>query len=84
MYYWCFIGVILVLYTIYPLIIALASGTLTLPAPIKSNILTFAIMLIVPFLILAAARRAFFVIDDSVFAFWHICARRSDKQIQCT
>jgi len=72
MAYWWFIGVILVLYVIYPLIIALASGTLNLPAPMKSSILEFTIMLLVPFLILVAARRAFFIIDDSVFAFYGI------------
>ena len=72
-YYW-FIGVIVVYYTIYPLITALASDTLTLPAPMDSSVFKFAIMLIVPFLILAVAHIALFIIADAVFAYYGIFA----------
>jgi peptidoglycan/LPS O-acetylase OafA/YrhL len=70
--YWWFIGVILVLYTIYPLIISLASDGFRLPAWMQSDALKFALMLIVPFLILGAARSALFIITDSVFIFYGI------------
>jgi|GEM_PF-845127 len=69
---WWFIGVILVLYTIYPLITALGSDALKLPGPMESNVVKFALMLIVPFLILAVARSALFVIADPVFVFYGI------------
>jgi peptidoglycan/LPS O-acetylase OafA/YrhL len=69
---WWFIGVIVVLYAIYPLITALASDDLRLPAPIDSDTLKFALMLIVPFLILVVARSALFIISDSVFTFYGI------------
>ena len=68
---WLFIGVILVLYTIYPLIIALASDV-KLPARIDSDVLKFALMLIVPFLILAVAHFAFSIISGDVFIFYGI------------
>jgi hypothetical protein len=68
---WWFIGVILVLYTIYPLIIALASDV-KLPARIDSDVLKFALMLIVPFLILAVAHFAFSIISGDVFIFYGI------------
>jgi peptidoglycan/LPS O-acetylase OafA/YrhL len=69
---WWFIGVILVLYTIYPLIAALGSDALRLPAPLESGVVKFALMLIVPFLILAAARSALFVVADLVFVYYGI------------
>ena len=43
--YWSFVGIIIVLYTIYPLIAVLASDTLNLPRPFASNLFRFAIML---------------------------------------
>jgi hypothetical protein len=64
--------VIVVYYTIYPLIIALASDTLKLPAPMNTSVFKFAITLIVPLLILLVARRAFFLIADLVFAYYSI------------
>lgn len=70
-YFW-FVGVIVVYYTIYPLITALASDTLKLPAPMDANVFKFALMLIVPLLILLAARGALFLIADNVFAFYLI------------
>ncbi len=69
MNWWWFIGVILVLYTIYPLIAALASDTLRLPAPIESDVVKFALMILVPLVILAAARSVLFIISDQVFLF---------------
>jgi peptidoglycan/LPS O-acetylase OafA/YrhL len=72
MYGWWFVGVILVLYTIYPLIIALASDALNLPAPINSDVIKFVLMLIVPFLILVVAYRALSIIASTVFLFYGI------------
>jgi len=72
MNYWSFIGIIIVLYTLYPLIAVLASDTLNLPRPFASNLFRFAIMLIVPFTILVAAHNALFIIADAVFSFYGI------------
>jgi peptidoglycan/LPS O-acetylase OafA/YrhL len=69
---WWFIGVILVLYATYPLIAVLASDELKLPAKLASGKFKFAIMLIVPFLILLAANRLFFIIDGQVLVFYPI------------
>jgi len=74
MAYWWFIGVIVVLYAIYPLISALGSDKLNLPPPIDSDVFKFGIMLIVPFLILVAARGALSIIADEVFVFYGIFA----------
>jgi peptidoglycan/LPS O-acetylase OafA/YrhL len=71
-WWWWFIGVIIVLYTIYPLITTLASDALRLPAPMQSDVVKFALMLIVPFLILAVARSALSIIADGVFDFYGI------------
>jgi peptidoglycan/LPS O-acetylase OafA/YrhL len=69
---WWFIGVIVVLYTIYPLITALASDARNLPAPMESSVFKFAIMLIVPFLILVAARITLSIVNSDVFVFYGI------------
>jgi peptidoglycan/LPS O-acetylase OafA/YrhL len=69
---WWFVGVIVVLYTIYPLITALASDSLRLPAPMDSDVLKFALMLIVPLLILAVAHNALSIIAGEVFIFYGI------------
>jgi peptidoglycan/LPS O-acetylase OafA/YrhL len=72
--WWWFVGTILVYYMIYPLIAALASDTLNLPAPMNSSVFKFAIMLIVPFLIFAVARSALFIIANSIFYYYGIFA----------
>jgi peptidoglycan/LPS O-acetylase OafA/YrhL len=69
---WGFIGAIVVLYTIYPLIAVLASDALKLPAPLDSDVVKFALMLIVPLLILAVAHAALSIIADGVFEFYGI------------
>lgn len=69
---WWFIGVILVLYTIYPLVTALGSDAVRLPAPLESDVTRFALMLVVPLLILVVLRLALFIIADSVFEFYII------------
>jgi peptidoglycan/LPS O-acetylase OafA/YrhL len=69
---WWFIGAIVVLYTIYPLIATLASDALQLPAPIDSDVVRFALMLIIPLIILVVARSFLFIIDDSVFVLYGI------------
>jgi peptidoglycan/LPS O-acetylase OafA/YrhL len=68
--FWWFIGVIIVLYAIFPLITTL--GSVSFPPPMESNVLKFAIMLIVPFLILYVANARFFLINDSVLEFYGI------------
>jgi peptidoglycan/LPS O-acetylase OafA/YrhL len=68
--FWWFIGVIIVLYAIFPLITTL--GSVSFPPPMESNVLKLAIMLIVPFLILYVANARFFLINGSVLAFYGI------------
>ena len=67
---WWFIGVIIVLYAIYPLITTI--GSVSFPPPMESNALKFAIMLIVPFLILYVANARFFLINGLVLAYYGI------------
>lgn len=69
---WWFIGVLMVLYVLFPLITTLGSVALSFPAPMESNVLKFAIMLIVPFLILYAAYTRLFLISAQVFVFYGI------------
>ena len=69
---WWFIGVLIVLYVLFPLITTLGSVTLSFPAPMESNMLKFAIMLVVPLLILYAAYTRLFLISSQVFEFYGI------------
>ena len=67
---WWFIGVIIVLYAIFPLITTL--GSVSFQPPMESNVLKFAIMLIVPFLILYVANARFFLINGEVLDYYGI------------
>ncbi|MGZ4846460.1 MAG: acyltransferase family protein [Halobacteriota archaeon] len=69
---WWFIGVIVVLYSVYPLIAVLGSDRFTITRIPGSAAIPFIVMLIVPYLLLVFARRTFYVVGDPILTLYFI------------